>query len=108
MQKILLQANEELKMEISSLRNHMQKISRDISTSCLRVVEETCRSMNTQQNLGAEQNATRQNANVQQLEETQEVRRREKMNNVHRMIEMDKTGKKMEESDKWWKKWRFW
>ncbi|KAK3568148.1 hypothetical protein QTP86_032002 [Hemibagrus guttatus] len=105
MQKILLQAHEELKMEISSLRSHMQKISRDISTSCLRVVEETCRSMNAQQNLGVEQNTTQQNASVRQLEDTEEVRRREKMKNMHRMIEM---GEKMEESDKWWTKWRFW
>lgn len=117
MQKILLQANEELKMEISSLRNHIQKISRDISTSCRRVMEETCRSMNVQQNLRADQNTTRltrdvqQNVTVQQLEETEEVRKREDMKDLKNveMTEMDKS-EKMEESDKWWRwtKWRFW
>ncbi|KAF4089460.1 hypothetical protein AMELA_G00066300 [Ameiurus melas] len=118
MQKILIQANEELKMEISSLRNHIQKISRDIPTSCLRVVEETCRSMNTQQNLRVDQNTTRltrdvqQNVTVQRLEEMEEVKKRENMKelkNVEEMTEMDKS-EKMEESDKWWRwtKWRFW
>lgn len=118
MQKILLQANEELKMEISSLRNHIQRLSSDISTSCLRVVEETCRSLNTQQNPRADQNVTRLKRNVQQdigmqkLEEMEEVKKREKMKelkNVQEMMEMDKT-EKMIENDKWWRwmKWRFW
>ncbi|MCJ8731913.1 hypothetical protein PDJAM_G00204690 [Pangasius djambal] len=115
MQKILLQANEELKMEISSLRTHIQKISSDISTSCLRVVEETCRSINAQQNLRVNQNTTRlkrdvqQNVSVQQLEEMKMREKMEELKNVEEMMEMDKT-EKMEESDKRWRftKWRFW
>ncbi|MCI4377771.1 hypothetical protein PGIGA_G00207120 [Pangasianodon gigas] len=115
MQKILLQANEELKMEISSLRNHIQKISSDISTSCLRVVKETCRSINAQQNLRVNQNTTRlkrdvqQNVSVQQLEEMKAREKMKELKNVEEMMEMDKT-EKMEESDKSWRwtKWRFW
>ncbi|XP_060729305.1 pentraxin-related protein PTX3 isoform X4 [Tachysurus vachellii] len=119
MHKILLQANEELKMEISSLRNHMQKLSRDISTTCLRVVGETCRSMNAQQNLTGKQNTTQLKQEVQQngnvtdnvMEEMEEVRRREMkdLKNVHRMMEMDKT-ENMEENAEWgrWIKWIFW
>lgn len=108
MQKILLQGNEELKMEISSLRNHIQRISSDISTSCLRVVEETCRSMKAEQNLRVNQNMTRlkrevqQNVSVQQLQEMEEVKKKEKMEelqNMEEMKEMDKR-EKMDESDK--------
>lgn len=118
MQKILLQANEDLKMEISSLRNHIQKIFSYISTSCLRVVEETCRSLNTQQNLRVDQNMTRldqhvqQKVSVQQLEEMEEEKKTEKMKDVKNMEEMMETQKteKMEDSGKWlsWTKWRFW
>lgn len=120
MQKILLQANEELKMEISSLRNHIQKISSGISASCLRVVEETCRSLNTKQDFRVAWNTTRlnrgvqQNVSAQRQDEMEEVGKREKkkeeeLKNVEEMMEMDKT-EKPEDSDKWWRwtKWRFW
>ncbi|KAM9501040.1 uncharacterized protein Hap1MRO34_007725 isoform 2-T2 [Clarias gariepinus] len=116
MQKILLQVNEELKMEISTLRNQIQKISSDISTSCLRVVEETCRSMNEQQNLEVERNTTRRQRDVEQgvhvqkvegLEEMKEVEEVEEGEEIKVMMELGKT-EKIKEKDKWWTKWRFW
>ncbi|KAF7706030.1 hypothetical protein C0J45_5333 [Silurus meridionalis] len=116
MQKMLLQANEELKMEISSLRNHIQKITCDISASYLRDLEETCRSINLQQNIGVDQNKTRlmkpdvqQDSSVQQLEETDEVKKKQKMEELKSVEMMDKTEKKMEK-DKWWSwtNWGFW
>lgn len=118
MQKILLQVNEELKMEISSLRNQIQKISSDISTSCLKVVEETCRSMNAQQNLSVDWNMTQlkrdvqKNISVQQLEDNEEVTKvgkMKEMKNMEEIMERNKT-EEMEESGKWWRwtKWRFW
>lgn len=120
MQKILLQVNEELKMEIFSLRNQIQKISRDVTTSCLRVVEETCRSMNPEQNLRVGWNMTQlkqdvqKNVSVQQLEDNEEVKKKtrdemKEMKNVEEIMDRNKT-EEMEESNKWWRwtKWRFW
>lgn len=119
MQKIVIQANEDLKMEISSVRNHIQKIFSDISTSWVRVVEEPCRPLNRQKNLRVDWNMTwldrdiQQNVSVQQLQEMEEEeKKREKMKdekNLEEIMEIHKT-EKMEDSGKWWRltKRKFW
>ncbi|TSL47681.1 hypothetical protein Baya_7262 [Bagarius yarrelli] len=100
MQKIFLQTSEELKMEMSLLQNLIKKLFMDISTSCLSVVEETCRSMNTQQNLEVDRNTSRLKRRRERMKEMKNVNEMRERNKIRKREKSDKGGR--------WTKLRFW